>query len=260
MMQRGRWTLALAVTMAACAPQPPKVVPPPVVVTVPPKMPVGGYPGLKIAPKRPDGTYVTPNFEMTDAAAVWHLRGALNVAALACDKAGGGVVDGYNAWLHTHSAVLAAAAKRYTYEWQITGWSDWQDAYDANETRLYNFYSQSTIRVAFCAAARDEIVRAATVTDPDMPAYARAALARLDKPFIDFFTAFDAWRDYNEPKVTPPPVVPTVSGAQPAAATTAPPGPAGSPPGGGAVSPPPVRSTTQAGAGPGSVATSATAK
>ena len=260
MMQRGRWMLALAVTMAACAPQPPKVVPPPVVVTVPPKMPVGGYPGLKIAPKRTDGTYVTPNFEMTDAAAVWHLRGALNVAALACDRAGGGVVDGYNAWQRAHSAVLAAAVKRYIYEWEITGWSDWQAAYDANETRLYNFYSQSTIRVAFCAAARDEIVRAAAVTDPEMPTYARAALARLDKPFIDFFTAFDAWRDYYEPKVTPPPVVPTAPDASSAVATTSRPEPAGAAPGGG-VSPSPAESTSPASASaPAGGATSAPAK
>lgn len=206
-------TTALAAALAGCAG--PAAPPPPVAVTVPkpvpPVMPVGGYPGLAIAPKREDGTYITPNFQMTDAAAVWHLRGALNVAALGCDHAGGGVVDGYNAWLESHGPALNAYMKQYMHEWQVTGWSDWDTAYDNNLTRLYNFYSQSPIRSAFCAAARGEIAKVGAVADADLPAFARGSLTRLDKPFIDFFTAFDAWRAYYEPqKVTPPPVVATV--------------------------------------------------
>jgi hypothetical protein len=203
---------ALAAGLAGCA-QPVVVTPPPVVATLPPAppvMPYGGYSGLKIPDKRNDGTYITPNFDMTDAAAVWHLRAALNVAALACDNAGGGVLDGYNAWLAAHRPVLDAAVKQYLHEWEVTGWSDWEQAYETNQTRIYNFYSQSTIRVAFCAAARTEIANIGTVTDADLPKYARAALVRIDKPFIDFYTAFDAWRDYYEPHVTPPPVIATL--------------------------------------------------
>lgn len=203
----------LAAALAGCT-QP--VTPPPVVATLPPPppppptMPAGGYPGMEIAAKRNDGTYVTPNFQMTDAAAVWHLRGALNVAALACDSAGGGVLDGYNAWLVAHRAGLDGYVKRYQHEWQETGWSDWQAAYDNQQTRLYNFYSQPAIRVAFCAVARQEIAAVAPVADADLPLHARTALAHLDKPFIDFFTAFDKWRDFYEPKVAPPPVVATL--------------------------------------------------
>lgn len=215
---------ALAAGLAGCAAP---VTPPPVVATLPPPapppptMPAGGYPGMEIAAKRDDGTYVTPNFQMTDAAAVWHLRGALNVAALACDGAGGGVVDGYNAWLVAHRDGLDAYVKRYQHEWEQTGWGDWQAAYDNQQTRLYNFYSQPAIRVAFCAAARQEIAAVAPVADADLPAHARGALARLDKPFIDFFTAFDKWRDYYEPRVTPPPVVATLPPAQAVAALPA---------------------------------------
>jgi hypothetical protein len=204
-------TAAMAAGLAGCAQ--PVVTPPPVVATLPPPppvMPSGGYSGLKIPDKRKDGTYVTPNFEMTDAAAVWHLRAAFNVAALACDNAGGGVLDGYNAWLIAHRPVLDAAVKQYMHEWEITGWGDWENAYESNQTRIYNFYSQSTIRVAFCAAARTEIGKMGAVADADLPTYARGALARIDKPFIDFYTAFDAWRDYYEPHVTPPPVVATL--------------------------------------------------
>ena len=201
----------LAASLAGCA-QP--VVPPPVVATLapppPPAMPVGGYSGLKIPDKRKDGTYPTPNFDMTDAAAVWHLRGALNVAALACDNAGGGIVDGYNAWIIAHRAALDGYVKQYMREWEAPGWWDWEQAYESNQTRIYNFYSQSTIRVAFCAAARAEIGNVAAVPDADLPKYARGALVHLDKPFVDFYTAFDDWRDYYEPHVTPPPVVATL--------------------------------------------------
>ena len=222
----------LAAGLAGCAQPTP---PPRVVATLPPRappppvMPVGGYPELDTASQRADGSYVTPNFEMTDAAAVWHLRGALNVAALACDQAGGGVVDIYNAWLRSHREGLDTYVKRYLHEWEETGWGDWRDAYENNQTRLYNFYSQSSIRVAFCAAARTEIVTVGTVADADLPGYARGALARLDKPFIDFFTGVDAWRDYYAPKVPPPRFVATVPAGSATAPVVSAPAPAAGP-------------------------------
>jgi hypothetical protein len=217
--------IGLTLALAGCAQPTP---PPRVVATLPPAkppppvMPVGGYPELDTASQRADGSYVTPNFEMTDAAAVWHLRGALNVAALGCDQAGGGIVDGYNAWLRLHREGLDTYVKRYLQEWEKTGWGDWRDAYENNQTRLYNFYSQSPIRVAFCAAARAEIVNVGTVPDADLPKYARAALVRLDKPFIDFFTAIDAWRDYYAPKVSAPRFVATIPDESADSPTTVP--------------------------------------
>ena len=185
--------------------------PPPVYATLPPpppKMPVGGYAKMEIPKKRTDGRYVTPNIDMTPAAAVWHLREALNVAALACNQAGGGTIDPYNAWLTSHRDALDANVKQYVREWEVTGWSDWRAAYDNAQTRLYNFYSQPALRVAFCRVSRKELGKIGAVTSAELPTYARAALARIDKPFIDFFTAFDAWRDYYH--VTPPPVLPTL--------------------------------------------------
>ena len=204
--------VALGLILAACA-TPVPVTPPPVVATLPPPpptMPVGGYPKMQIAEKRVDGRYVTPNIDMTPAAAVWHLRGALNVAALACGQAGGGTVDPYNAWLGAHRAVLDANVKQYVKEWQTTGWSDWRAAYDNAQTRLYNFYSQPALRTTFCGVARQELTAIAAVPDAQLPTFARESLARLDQPFIDFFTAFDAWRDYYHPEVAPPPVVATI--------------------------------------------------
>lgn len=204
--------LALAVGLAGCAqPTPPRVVTtlPPATPLLP-ELPPGGYAEVDTAPQRPDGTYVTPNFDMSDSAAVWHLRGALNVAALGCDQAGGGVLEGYNAWLRGHRAVLDRAQAGYLRDWEQTGWGDWRDAYENQQTRLYNFYSQSPIRSAFCAAARVEIAQVGAIADADLARFARAALVRLDQPFIDFFTKVDAWRDYYAPKVPPPRFVATV--------------------------------------------------
>jgi len=205
-------SLVAAVALAGCAARVPPVAPPPVVATLappPPVMPAGGYVGMEIPSKREDGTYVTPNFQMTDAAAVWHLRGVLNVAALACDNtaggAGGVTVAGYNSWITAHREVLAAHNRQYLAEWEETGWGDWQAAYDNAQTRLYNFYGQPAIRIAFCAVAASEVAAVAAVADAELPAHARAALARLDRPFLDFYKSYDAWRDYYQPKVAAPP-------------------------------------------------------
>lgn len=199
----------LALGLVGCATPPVK--PPPVVATLPPpppRMPVGGYVGMKIPHKLANGTYGTPNINNTDQAAVWHLRNALNFAALGCDRAGGGIVEPYNAWITTHAAVLDRYLQAYRHEWQASGWWDWERVYDDNQTRIYNFYGQPTMRVAFCAVAREEIAQVGQVPDADLPAFARAALLRLDEPFVDFYAAFDTWREYYQP--APPPVVRTV--------------------------------------------------
>lgn len=217
----------LALGMAGCAATPP-VKPPAIVTTLPPPpppMPMGGFVGMKIPPKLPNGTYGTPNINNTDAAAVWHLRNALNVAALGCDHAGGGIVVSYNAWLTTHAAVLDRYLQTYLHEWQAPGWGDWQRVYDDNQTRIYNFYSQPAMRLAFCVVARGEMAQVGQVADADLPTFARAALLRLDQPFVAFYAAFDTWRDhYNSPiaVATPAPLV-TLDGNAPAALGTMPP-------------------------------------
>lgn len=203
-----------AYALSGCTAPQASIQPPPVVATLPPQpavppvMPAGGYIGMKGPTKRADGRYFTPNLDNTDQAAVWHLRNALNVAALGCDQAGGGVLAPYNEWIQTHASVIDRYYQAYIREWQAAGWSDWQRVYDDNQTRIYNFYAQPAIRTAFCAAARKEIVQVQQVADDDLPTFARAALLRLDRPFVEFFAAYDAWRNYYDPE--PPPLVRTV--------------------------------------------------
>lgn len=224
----------LALTLPGCATPPAPPPPPPPVVPVappPPAMPAGGYVGMKIPAKLEDGHYFTPNLNNTDAAAVWHLRNALNVAALGCDLEGGGIVDGYNAWIKTHAAAIDRYYQTYIVEWQAPGWSDWQRVYDDDQTRIYNFYAQPAMRAGFCAAARAEIAQVGQVADDALPTYARAALLRLDRPFVDFYTAFEAWRAHYHPASTPAaPAIPVVAVPPPAVAPPATEPPAVTPP------------------------------
>jgi len=219
----GGLTLAISgcATPSASVKLPPIVMAPPPPPMPPPVMPAGGFIGMNSPRKRADGRYFTPNLDNTDQAAVWHLRNALNVAALGCDEAGGGVLEHYNAWIRTRAAVIDRHYQAYIREWQAPGWWDWQRVYDDNQTRIYNFYAQPAIRKAFCAVARVEVAQVGQVADEDLPAFARASLLRLDQPFIDFFAAYDAWRDYYFP--APPLVVPpSVAGTDVPVAVTPP--------------------------------------
>ena len=185
--------------LAGCAVRP-KVVavaPPPVpvaVVPTPRAMPRGAYVGMQIPALMADGRYATPNRNLSADGAVWHLRAALNVAALACrgpDETS--IIAGYNALIAQQKVVLNGAQTRLTAEYKAAG-GDWQDRYDDQMTRLYNFFSQSQARDAFCNAAAATLADSTTVTAADLPAFAAGRLAVLEKPFTDFYAAYDAWR------------------------------------------------------------------
>lgn len=172
-----------------------KVDPPVILVPKPvAALPPGASPGMAIPAMLADGTYPTPNRDLSAAAKVWHLRAGLNVAALACrDAEAGRIVAGYNAMLSSQKAALASAQMQMAAEYRARG-GDWEDAQDDAMTRLYNFFSLSPARAAFCAAAERVIAQAATVTPAEMPAFAAAKLPELDRPFTDFYVAYDAWR------------------------------------------------------------------
>lgn len=166
-------------------------------------MPAGGFPGMVIPARLSDGGYPTPSRNLTPDAATWHLRAALNVAALACRDDGDALVAGYNAMLASRRAALAAAEARYAAEWRASGRPDWRDGYDDAMTRTYNFYSQSFARPRFCAAAAATLADMAPVADADLPAFAAQRLTTLDQSFTDFFAAYDAWRG----RATPPALI-----------------------------------------------------
>ena len=187
-------TLAL---VAGCA----KVAPPPVAATLPPapvvvqaQMPKGGRPGMVIPIRMADGSYATPNRALTEAATMWHLRTALNVAALACrDSDEAQTTAAYNAMLTARKAMLARAETSLSAEFKARG-GDWRDSYDDAMTRLYNYWSQDFAHAGFCAAAKQALAAAPSVPEAEFAGFATAQLVLLDRPFTDFFRAYDAWR------------------------------------------------------------------
>lgn len=187
------------VTLAGCATKPAviaEVPPPQVAAPTVVSMPKGAYVGMAIPARLPDGRYVTPNRDLTPPATIWHFRVALNVAALACrGEEGDRIVAGYNAMLTRAQAPLAAAETHYAAEFKATGAKDWRAIYDNGMTRLYNFFSQSPARDAFCDAAAATLADAAGVADAGLGAFATARLAVLEQPFTDFYAAYDAWRE-----------------------------------------------------------------
>ena len=161
--------------------------PAPAPLTPMPQPPLGAFVGMTIPARLADGSYPTPNRHLGPAATLWHLRVALNVAALGCrGSEGRAITAGYNAMLTRNTAELARANAA------TIAAEGGQAAYDEAMTRLYNYFAQPGAKAAFCAAA-------ATVTNDlatagSLGVAAGSALAALDRPFGDFYRAYDSYR------------------------------------------------------------------
>lgn len=201
-MRMARWLRVLMVPMAllaGCAHRtaapvavaPPLPLPAPVAVA----MPVGASPNMPIPAPLADGSYPTPSQGLSAQGAVWHLRVALNVAALACrGSAGDAIATRYNALLNGRRAAFAGAQDAVFKEMRAGEAKDARDAWDDAMTRLYNHYALAPARNGFCAAA-DRVLNALPGVAADgLAGYAPAGLAELDRPFVDFYRAYDDWR------------------------------------------------------------------
>lgn len=194
-----RVSIPLLLIVSACSPipKPIAVAPPPPPATAPVAsvpMPAGASPDMVIPAMLADGSYPTPNRDLSPAAATWHLRVALNVAALACrGPAGDAIATRYNVTLKAHAPVLAHAQRQVASEFRAGG-ADWQARYDGEMTRLYNFFALAPARADFCAAADRVLDELAGVTPDALPGFAQAHMAAIDRPFTDFYRAYDAWR------------------------------------------------------------------
>jgi hypothetical protein len=150
---------------------------------------------------------VTPiNRGLSDAASVWHVRVALNVAALACRGPQElAIVADYNAFLAANKPALAAAQAALSAEYR-SGGGDWQDRYDDAMTRLYNFFSQAQARQQFCATAAAVLAETRTLAPAAIGAFAGSRLVLLDRPFAETLAPAGGY-----------PVAPVIAAAAPAA-------------------------------------------
>lgn len=121
---------------------------------------------------------------LTSAETVWHMRAALNVAALACRGAEAeDTVRLYNAMLHDAATPLADAAAGMEHVYRQRFAAQWQDAEDGAMTRLYNRFAVQNGHDAFCATAHTVLRGVSSVEPSDFANFAAAALVRLEAPF-----------------------------------------------------------------------------
>lgn len=152
-----------------------------------PQPPPGSYVGMTIPAALADGSYATPNRGLDVAAQIWHVRVALNVAALSCRGSEGlAITAGYNALLTREKAALARADKA------VIAAAGGQAPYDAAMTRLYNYFAQPGAKTGFCAAAAAVTNQIATSTR--LGESSAQALAQLDAPFTDFYRAYGSYQ------------------------------------------------------------------
>ncbi|MEP2988415.1 MAG: hypothetical protein ABJN65_15960 [Parasphingorhabdus sp.] len=207
-------TAVIAVgVLAACQP----VVAPPVSAPVvqpqytprAPTPPFRASASTIVPPLRADGLRQTINRDIGPLQTLWHVRSALNVAALSCTGAlYERLTDDYNAFIKNNSSSLRRANNAIKAKFRREN-SD-RKAHDRHMTSLYNYWSFSPIRRPFCDQAVQVSQRAIVTKSADLNAFAAETLPQLEKPFTDFYLAFEeyqrdleAWnREYGQPQTT----------------------------------------------------------
>jgi hypothetical protein len=161
----------------------------------PPRPPAGAAPNLQIPARDGFGRYQTLNLGLTPAETSWHVRAALNVAALGCRGAGDGeLAPQYTRLITVERRALGAADAAVKAQYRARYGLGWQTPYDRDMTRLYNFFAQPPAQPGFCAAARDVLGEAMLLQPGQYDAFAADALPRLEAPFIAFYRDYEAWR------------------------------------------------------------------
>lgn len=132
------------------------------------------------------GIYSTPSSGVSDMEAVWHLRAALNVAALACMGAHNArTVAQYNALLARQAEMLARGNAAVDARYRRTSGRNWQAARETAMTKLYNFFAAPAAHDAFCATAESVLADMGDVSASELPSFAVRSLAAIEQPFID---------------------------------------------------------------------------
>ncbi len=169
-------------------------VPPPAPVVVPrPELPAQ-LGAIVPPPRAADGGYQTINHGIDPRQAMWHVRAALNVAAIGCrSDADAGLVPAYNAMLASQKSALATADSFVKTDFHARLGTKWQDAHDRYMTQLYNFFAQPAAKAAFCAAADQVAPQAAAVPTGGFQTFAQTALPQLEAPFLASYRAVDEY-------------------------------------------------------------------
>ncbi|MBB5711273.1 hypothetical protein [Sphingomonas xinjiangensis] len=160
-----------------------------------PKPPEGAAPNQAVPALDAQGGYLTPNRDLSPSQSSWHVRAALNVAALGCrDAFEAETIAGYNQLLALHRTALAQADTGVKALYRARHAAEWEGEHDRAMTRVYNFFAQPPAHDAFCAVEHEVLREALTVQPAAFETFALAALPRLEAPFTGFYRAYDAYR------------------------------------------------------------------
>ena len=156
-----------------------------------PLPPAGAAASMRLPMRLADGSWQTPMRDLSDADALWHVRMALNVAALSCraDPAEPQLAA-YNRLLGNQKALLASTNAVVDREYRAKFASRATDMRDDHNTRVYNFFALPPVQPAFCAAAYDVGTAIAAMDGAALRLYARSALTALEQPFISFYDSY----------------------------------------------------------------------
>jgi hypothetical protein len=132
---------------------------------------------------------------VSEGEAVWHVRSALNVAALSCrGPASAAIVKRYNALLIDRKPLLARAYKAEANRFRSSAGPAWLSSLDVHMTRLYNFFAQPPVQQDFCGVAGQVAVEQSAMSDALFQAKAATLVARLEKPITDYYRAYESYR------------------------------------------------------------------
>lgn len=199
--------------LAACQTPPPPPPPPPPIVqpqyTPRAPTPPFGASVLTVVPAlRTDGLRETINRDIGPLQTLWHVRAALNVAALSCTgPLYERLIGDYNAFITNNSASLRNANTAIVRKFERDLGRGFKAEHDRHQTKLYNYWSFSPLRRPFCDQAVQVSQRAIVTKSADLESFASEALPQLEKPFTDFYLAYEeylrdlaAWKvQYGEP-------------------------------------------------------------
>ena len=181
---------ALALVAGCSTPKARPTPPPPVVRTIKPLPPMGAVEDMSIPEVDPEGKYLTPNRGVTANTALWHVRMALNVAALSCHGVNEPARVQYNQILRVHKDVLqeanAAVDRNYTAAYGSGG----LQSRELLNTVVYNFFSLPPVQPTFCKAAIEVGAKVLGLPSNQLLTYAPEALTALEQPFQEFYEAY----------------------------------------------------------------------
>lgn len=115
---------------------------------------------------------------------LWHVRAALNVAALVCTApAYAALAARYNAFLRRHDGALAQAYKAEEARYREHYGANWQRAFDRHQTALYNSFADPRATRLLCGQAMVVSGQMNALDPVQLTAFAGKALSSLEVPW-----------------------------------------------------------------------------